>query len=145
MSVDPLAEKYASISPYVYVANNPVVFTDPNGKEFINVHTKRKEAAAENLSTLQTEYNEIWGEVNVKSLKRKRKRTHKKAQKKLDRAKQTLENETLFESLVESVINEFESVNPGEFNRWDQEFMVNNQKVDILVSCLLYTSPSPRD
>jgi len=31
MTVDPLAEKYYSISPYVYCAGNPVRFIDPNG------------------------------------------------------------------------------------------------------------------
>ncbi|MFT4169629.1 MAG: RHS repeat-associated core domain-containing protein [Dysgonomonas sp.] len=30
-TVDPLAEKYYSISPYVYVANNPMNATDPRG------------------------------------------------------------------------------------------------------------------
>lgn len=32
-SVDPLAEKYYSISPYAYCGNNPVNAFDPNGKE----------------------------------------------------------------------------------------------------------------
>jgi RHS repeat-associated protein len=31
--VDPLAEKYYSISPYAYCANNPVNFVDPDGKK----------------------------------------------------------------------------------------------------------------
>ena len=31
MTVDPLAEKYYGISPYVYVANNPIKFVDPTG------------------------------------------------------------------------------------------------------------------
>lgn len=31
--VDALAEKYAATSPYAYVANNPVLYVDPNGKE----------------------------------------------------------------------------------------------------------------
>lgn len=29
--IDPMAEKYYSISPYVYVANNPMKYTDPTG------------------------------------------------------------------------------------------------------------------
>ena len=32
-SVDPLAEKYYSISPYVYCAGNPVKFIDPDGRD----------------------------------------------------------------------------------------------------------------
>lgn len=32
LSVDPMADKYPSLSPYVYCANNPVKFTDPDGR-----------------------------------------------------------------------------------------------------------------
>ncbi|SFC66765.1 RHS repeat-associated core domain-containing protein, partial [Flagellimonas taeanensis] len=32
MNIDPLAEKYYSISPYTYVANNPLYFKDPDGE-----------------------------------------------------------------------------------------------------------------
>ena len=33
-TVDPLAEKYYSISPYAYCMNNPILLIDPNGMEW---------------------------------------------------------------------------------------------------------------
>lgn len=34
-SIDPLCEKYYWISPYAYVANNPVKFIDPDGRDIL--------------------------------------------------------------------------------------------------------------
>ncbi len=34
-ATDPLAEKYPNFSPYTYTADNPVMLTDPDGKDFI--------------------------------------------------------------------------------------------------------------
>jgi hypothetical protein len=36
-----MAEKYQPISPYVYVANNPLKFIDPNGKHVIVEKSQR--------------------------------------------------------------------------------------------------------
>jgi RHS repeat-associated protein len=33
MTIDPLAEKYYSVSPYAYCLNNPVKYVDPDGRE----------------------------------------------------------------------------------------------------------------
>ena len=33
LSVDPMSDKYLSLSPYVYCANNPIKLVDPNGEE----------------------------------------------------------------------------------------------------------------
>lgn len=32
-NIDPLAHKYPQLSPYVFVANNPIIFVDPDGAE----------------------------------------------------------------------------------------------------------------
>jgi len=39
-AMDPLAEKYYSISPYAYCKGNPVRFIDPNGKSVYSVDSK---------------------------------------------------------------------------------------------------------
>ena len=36
LSVDPMSDKYPSLSPYVYCADNPVKLVDPNGMEYGN-------------------------------------------------------------------------------------------------------------
>ena len=37
LSVDPMSDKYPSMSPYVYCANNPVKLVDPNGEDFVTI------------------------------------------------------------------------------------------------------------
>lgn len=42
LSVDPLQAKYPSLSPYNFVANSPLLFVDPDGRE-INVSSSKQE------------------------------------------------------------------------------------------------------
>ena len=37
LSVDPMSDKYPSLSPYVYCADNPVRVVDPNGEDYVVV------------------------------------------------------------------------------------------------------------
>ena len=40
LSVDPMSDKYPSLSPYTYCANNPIKLVDPNGEDTIFVNKK---------------------------------------------------------------------------------------------------------
>ncbi|WP_281323316.1 DUF6443 domain-containing protein [Flavobacterium aestivum] len=42
--IDPLAEKFSSLSPYAYVANNPTNAIDPDGRDIIFIVTKGDQA-----------------------------------------------------------------------------------------------------
>ena len=46
LSVDPMSDKYPSLSPYVYCADNPIKLVDPNGEQW---ETSEDEAKANEL------------------------------------------------------------------------------------------------
>ena len=48
LSVDPMSDKYPSLSPYTYCANNPVILVDPNGDTIGHVD----EASLEKIKAL---------------------------------------------------------------------------------------------
>ena len=46
LSVDPMSDKYPSLSPYTYCANNPVRCVDPDGEAYIPTGDEEAKAAA---------------------------------------------------------------------------------------------------
>ncbi|MGD1843157.1 MAG: RHS repeat domain-containing protein, partial [Thermonemataceae bacterium] len=67
-SLDPLAEKYYPITPYAYVANSPMIFSDPNGMEIIwgeNVNKDEKKQIKSSIRQLKKskEFRKVWRQV----------------------------------------------------------------------------------
>ncbi|MCW5921692.1 MAG: hypothetical protein KIS77_05065 [Saprospiraceae bacterium] len=59
-SVDPLAEKYQETTPYAYVANNPLIFIDPDGTEIwisFQVSVKKDDGSIE-IQAQKVQYKE---------------------------------------------------------------------------------------
>ena len=68
LSVDPMADKYPSISPYAYCAWNPVVLVDPDGKECIaddDPPTRKKKYEIANSNNKHKLSKISWGETSV--------------------------------------------------------------------------------
>ena len=53
--VDPLAEKYLSLTPYAYVGNNPIGRIDPDGKEWDTEEDKKKAEALQKAAKSRAE------------------------------------------------------------------------------------------
>ena len=69
LSVDPMSDKYPSLSPYAYCALNPVILIDPDGREMTLVITGEAEAAKNNLqqsTTMKLDRDEKTGVVTTK-------------------------------------------------------------------------------
>ena len=55
-SVDPMSDKYPSLSPYAYCANNPVILVDPNGREINPASVDEWNKQKQNISNKRDEF-----------------------------------------------------------------------------------------
>jgi len=75
MNPDPLAEQYYAVSPYTFVANSPIVLSDPNGKEisFSITRDENGEITGVNINVTGKIIDET-GKLSQKQLERRRDR-----------------------------------------------------------------------
>ncbi|KAA5535570.1 RHS repeat-associated core domain-containing protein [Flavobacterium baculatum] len=79
VSVDPSAERYSGWTPYHYVHNNPIIYTDPNGKDAIliikgnnitvksNIYIYGSGATKTTASIMRSNIMKKWGTNNGKA------------------------------------------------------------------------------
>lgn len=67
-SVDPMAAKYPSWSPYNFTSNNPILLIDPDGGEWVNSHEKRVQQLEQALLDNPSD-KKIIKEINREKLK----------------------------------------------------------------------------
>lgn len=56
MSVDPLAHKFPSLTPYNYCGNSPLIFIDPNGMELIAIGEEEQQMILNTLNEEDKKY-----------------------------------------------------------------------------------------
>ena len=63
LSVDPMSDKYPSLSPYTYCANNPIKLVDPNGEEIVLETIYKKDANGKSTSEIERYNIKITGKI----------------------------------------------------------------------------------
>ena len=121
LSVDPMADKYPSISPYAYCAWNSVKLVDPEGREVINLHTKNIEKLKKRIADLENQIKNC----SSKNLKR--------LQRQLTNKQKALTKEMEYEKIVDNAIQDLKTYGGDEFEEMDQLTDINGNKVDVYI------------
>jgi len=124
-SVDPMAAKYPSLSPYVYCANNPVKLVDPNGDSIINglkyaydYFLQQCNLAIEKCLKLDYNSNPI---------------EYSNVKKEYDKASKNLEDVSCFYKTAEVAISNVKKYNKQLYNQMNNIKDDKGNAVDIVV------------
>ena len=118
-------EKYPSISPYTYCANNPMKFVDPTGEELINSYQEGWDKAKQKLAEAKQAFDAFGGNRKADGYKETKKNFNqaKKEFRKIDRPYQ----------LVKEAMSDLAKYNPGLYVQLDELEDENENPVNVYV------------
>ena len=122
LSVDPMADKYPSMSPYSYCAWNPMKLVDPDGREVINAHTKKVGELQKKIANLQNQINNCNDKKQLRSLN-----------KRLNKLQSSLKEEIRYEKSVNEAIQNLKDYGGDEFNQLDNLKNIYGEKIDVYI------------
>ena len=128
LSVDPMSDKYPSISPYAYCAWNPVKLVDPDGEKIKNAYQEYNNVT-ERIASLEDQYAKCDTRNERRSIQREIK---------------YLKRQHSYYKLAQGAIDAFKEANPEEFQLLDN-LTFNDHDVDITVSVDMTSLYSPNN
>ena len=139
LSLDPLAHQYTSISPYTFVANNPIIYIDGDGRKITNADKERLEKAKSELNditearnSLSTQYGSLTNKKEFNGTNEQWKRV-KKSNKSYDVANEKVKELEIAVMKTDELIEEFKKNSPILFEYIDKIQNEAKENVDFYV------------
>ncbi len=125
LSVDPLANKYPSMSPYMYCAGNPVMLVDPFGMDIINAYEKENKEAETKRNKAKETFDSFNGNKKADGYK-DAKSNYNKANRQYQRINKKY-------AKVQTAIKDLETYNPDLYSILNNLQDHIGNKVDVYV------------
>ncbi len=140
LSVDPMSDKYASLSPYVYCANNPVKLVDPNGEAWETEDDAKMadsmiENAKNNINRIDNRIKELTNIYSGQKLSRQTKKELNDLIHQRNYLNEGISNLTIMGSSEEYYhFKELKSGNETGFSRKQDDGIINIYYLDIAMA-----------
>jgi len=124
LSVDPMAAKYASLSPYVYCADNPVKLVDPDGDSLINPYKEAYDYFSKQYSEAKISFDSYGNNKGAVG--------YSDAQEALNKVSTTLDEVSKLYKTINNAISSLKKYNYALYEMMNN-YTNNGNRVDIVV------------